>query len=183
MLDILECYMRKISNPMKYFINQDINDMDDAIKNSFNRGRYLINRNSATDLLIYEKETGIELPKDIQEYINVCWHPYISGFYKVPECIILFSVLKRKGDNDNDILFYKDGLITMTKEWEKYNNEHLYIPIGWLGYSGGYVLYELRTGYIVLEDIDSDKDGEIMKEPISFSLKELINNLQPKELL
>ena len=51
-----------------------------------------------------------------------------------------------------------------------------FIPIGWLGYSGGYVLYEVSSHNIFLENMDVD--GEVEDKPIANSLKELINNMQ-----
>lgn len=50
-----------------------------------------------------------------------------------------------------------------------------FIPIGWLGYSGGYVLYEVSSHNIFLENMDVD--GEVEDKPIANSLKELINNM------
>ena len=47
--------------------------------------------------------------------------------------------------------------------------------IGWLGYSGGYVLYEVSSHNIFLENLDID--GEVEDKPIANSLKELINNM------
>ena len=35
------------------------------------------------------------------------------------ESIVLFSVLKKEGDSGDDILFYKNSLISMAKDWEK----------------------------------------------------------------
>lgn len=50
-----------------------------------------------------------------------------------------------------------------------------FIPIGWLGYSGGYVLYEVSSHNIFLENMYVD--GEVEDKPIANSLKELINNM------
>jgi hypothetical protein len=50
-----------------------------------------------------------------------------------------------------------------------------FIPIGWLGYSGGYVLYEVSSHNIFLGNMDID--GEVEDKPIANSLKELINNM------
>ena len=50
-----------------------------------------------------------------------------------------------------------------------------FIPIGWLGYSGGYVLYEVSSHNIFLENMDID--GKVEDKPIANSLKELINNM------
>lgn len=54
----------------------------------------------------------------------------------------------------------------------------LYLPIGWTGYSGTYILYELSTGGIFEEDMDNV--GIPAKEPFANSLKELIRDLSLK---
>lgn len=125
---------------------------------------------------MFEKEFGYKLPLEIVSYINIFWHPYISGYSNVHECIVLFSVLKRKGDSGDDLLFYKNGLITMAREWAEIGDIQEYIPIGWLGYSGGYILYEVKSNHIFLEHMDID--GAVDNKPIAASLKELIDNLQ-----
>lgn len=61
------------------------------------------------------------------------------------ESIVLFSVLKKEGDSGDDILFYKNSLISMAEDWEEMGDIKKFIPIGWLGYSGGYVLYEVSS--------------------------------------
>lgn len=74
-----------------------------------------------------------------------------------------------------DILFYKNSLISMAEDWEEMGDIKKFIPIGWLGYSGGYVLYEVSSHNIFLENMDVD--GEVEDKPIANSLKELINNM------
>ena len=63
----------------------------------------------------------------------------------------------------------------MAEDWEKIGDIKKFIPIGWLGYSGGYVLYEVSSHNIFLENMDID--GEVEDKPIANSLKELINNM------
>ena len=80
-----------------------------------------------------------------------------------------------EGDSSDDILFYKNNLISKAEDWEEMGDIKKFIPIGWLGYSGGYVLYEVRSHNIFLENMDVD--GEVDDKPIAQSLKELINNI------
>lgn len=135
-----------------------------------------VERKDETDMSLFEKEFGYKLPIEIIKYINIFWHPWISGCCNgVHEAIVLFSVLKREGDSCDDILFYKNGLITMAREWKEIGDIQKYIPIGWLGYSGSYVFYEVKENNIFLEKWDID--GEVDNIPIAGSLKELINNL------
>lgn len=80
-----------------------------------------------------------------------------------------------EGDSSDDILFYKNNLISMAEDLEEMGDIKKFIPIGWLGYSGGYVLYEVSSHNIFLENMDVD--GEVDDKPIAQSLKELINNI------
>ena len=80
-----------------------------------------------------------------------------------------------EGDSSDDILFYKNNLISMAEDWEEMGDIKKFIPIGWLGYSGGYVLYEESSHNIFLENLVVD--GEVDDKPIAQSLKELINNI------
>lgn len=73
------------------------------------------------------------------------------------------------------MIYYKNGLITLARKWAKIGDVQKYIPIGWLGYSGAYVLYEVKTCKVFLEDIDVD--GGVLNKPIADSLKELIYKL------
>lgn len=107
--------------------------------------------------------------------INLFWHPCIRGYCNTKESIVLFSVLKKEGDSSDEILFYENSLISMAKDWEEIGDIKKFIPIGWLGYSGGYVLYEVSSHNIFLENMDVD--GEVEDKPIANSLKELINNM------
>ncbi|MCH5268102.1 MAG: hypothetical protein J1E62_07135 [Lachnospiraceae bacterium] len=159
--------------------NEKFSDVCSEIKDKFNEGSKPVLRESKTSTALFEKEFGYKLPDEIDEYINLFWHAYIYGYcLNAPECIVLFSVLKKEGDSDNDILFYSDGLITISHEWEEIGDIQKYIPIGWLGYSGAWVLYEVKSGKIFLEDVDSGIDGVIGEQPIADSLCELISKLE-----
>lgn len=46
------------------------------------------------------------------------------------ESIVLFSVLKKEGDSGDDILFYKNSLISMAEDWEEMGDIKKFIPIG-----------------------------------------------------
>lgn len=93
---------------------------------------------------------------------------------------MLFSVLKKEGDSSNDVLFYKNGLIDLANHWAEDGDINKYVPIGWLGYSGSFVLYEVDTGEIFLEDRNADVDGVVEDKPVAHSIAELINNLRLK---
>lgn len=84
--------------------------------------------------------------------------------------------MNNEGDSGDDVLFYENGLITMAREWKEIGDIKKYIPIGWLGYSSTYVLYEVKNSNILIEN--EDIEGEVGEEPIASSLKELINNME-----
>ena len=65
----------------------------------------------------------------------------------------------------------------LSRRWNEIGDIHRYIPIGWLGYSGGYVLYEVNTNHIFIEDMNADSDGMVENNPIADSLKDLITQL------
>ena len=169
-------YFAKIDQPNNFFKIDKIDDLDEDIKNQFEKGNYLVRR---TTHINFEKILKFDLPKELKDYINIFWHPCIRGYYMLPECIVLFPVLKKKDDSDADILYYENGLISMERDWRKYDQEKRFIPIGWLGYSGGYILYEMRTGQIYFEDMNANVEGSIVNEPLANSLKELIERMNP----
>lgn len=171
----IQNFFKRIKKYPNYYDNEDFDAICKDIKQKIDEGIVLVERKDRTDLSIFEKEFGYKLPTEIEEYINVFWHPYISGYCNTDEAIILFSVLKKAGDSSDDILFYNNSLITMAREWEKIGDIQKFIPIGWLGYSGGYVLYEVSSHNVFLENMDTD--GEVEDKPIAYSLKELINNM------
>lgn len=143
--ETIQNYFEKTKQYSNYYSNEDFSTICDGIK------------------------------KEIDDYINLFWHPCIRGYCNTKESIVLFSVLKKEGDSSDDILFYENSLISMAKDWEKMGDIKKFIPIGWLGYSGGYVLYEVGSHNIFLENMDID--GEVEDKPIANSLKELINNM------
>lgn len=172
----IEAYFRKLKLYPNYYANEDFSKICNEIKRELEDGVFLLERTEKTDISIFEKEFGYQLPMEIERYINLFWHPCVSGYFNTEESIVLFSVLKKDGDSSEDILFYKNSLITMAKEWEVIGDIQKFIPIGWLGYSGGYVLYEVNSNNVFLENIDID--GEVEDKPIAGSLKELINNME-----
>lgn len=170
-------YAEKIKDIPNWYQNFDISNVSPELKKFFDNNIYFIKRKTKTDFSIFEKEYGYSLPSDIGEYINLFWHPIIFGYYLIPECIILFPVVKYNNDSDNDILYQKHSIISMARVW-KYTfggNINKFLPIGWTGYSEGYILYEIGTGKIYAEDLDNEGTPE--SEPIANSLKELIVNL------
>lgn len=171
----IQNYFEKLKRYPNYYADEDFSKVSNEIKFKINEGVFLIKRKDGTDLSVFEKEFGYKLPSEIKSYINLFWHPCIIGYLNTKESIVLFSVLKKEGDSSDDILFYKNNLIEMAKEWEKIGDIQKFIPIGWLGYSGGYVLYEVSSHNIFLEN--TNIDGEVQDNPIANSLGELINNM------
>ena len=141
------------------------------------KGVYFIPKGVKTDLTKVEDELGYALPCDIVDYIDFFWHPCVKGYYKIEECIILFSVIKYDDETDDAFLYHKNGLLNMVETWKESSGGDVkkYLPIGWTGYSGGYILYDLKTGMIYEEDFDNV--GVPSEEPLAHSLKELISNL------
>ena len=175
----IENYYKKMKKCPGYYANEDFSEISREIRKKFKYGIIPVERTDKTDVSLFKKTYGYDLPSEIVSYINLFWHPWISGSYAgVHECIVLFSVLKKEGDNSNDILFYEQGLMKLAETWSEIGGDiQRYIPIGWLNYSGSYVVYEVKTGNIYVEDMDSDEDGVLEDKPIASSLKELINNM------
>lgn len=175
-------YFEKINKDFSYYYDsEDFNDLDSSIKCFFERyGFVLKERTDKTDISLFKKEFGFQLPDDIAKYINIFWHPSIYGYLFDSECIVLFSVLKKEGDSCDEVLFYKNGLMEMARNWDEVGDINKYIPIGWLSYSGTFVLYEISTGEIFLEDREADVDGLIEEKPIAESMSKLIENLKLK---
>lgn len=180
MREALLKYFEKYKHSSNKYNEQDYSRITPEIKRAFDSGIYLIERHSITNVSLIEKELGYALPNDIIEYINLFWHSAIYGYYIIPECIILFSVIKYNDESDDDILHHKNSIIAMAREWKNISKDNFskYLPIGWTGYSGVYILYEIETGKIYEEDFDTE--GTVSAEPIADSLKELIMNLQLK---
>lgn len=173
MRETIQNYFEKTNQYPKYYSNEDFSNICDDIKKEIDKGVFLIKRKDETDLSVFEEKYGYTLPTEISDYINLFWHPCIRGYCNTKESIVLFSVLKKEGDSSDEILFYENSLISMAKDWEEIGDIKKFIPIGWLGYSGGYVLYEVSSHNIFLENMDVD--GEVEDKPIANSLKELIN--------
>lgn len=174
----IQNYFEKVKEYPDYYANEDFSKVSTELKIKMGKGTFFLERKDETDLSLFETEFGYKLPPEIENYINLFWHPCISGYSNAKEAIILFAVLKEEGDSSNDILFYKNSLITMAKDWEEIGDIQKFIPIGWLGHSGGYVLYEVSSNKVFLENMNID--GEVEETPIANSLKELINSLYIK---
>lgn len=171
----LENYFIRMKKRPNLYAGQNFNDVDETLMSNINRRIYLIKRQERTDVSEIENMLGYKLPKEIDDYINIYWHPYIMGFCGTYECIVLISILKHKGDTVNDVIHYKCNFIDEIKCWQEGGGNKKFIPIGWLDYSGAYVLYDIITGKIYLEEFDIDYTVE--EKPIANSLKELIDNL------
>jgi len=73
-----------------------------------------------------------------------------------------------------------NGLIAEAKRWVSYDGDlNRYLPIGiYDAYSCSFLLYEIGTGRIFIEDLDNEGFAE--SEPVADSLKELILGLYLK---
>ena len=140
----IQNYFEKTKQYPNYYTNEDFSNIFNDIKKEIDEGVFLVKREDKTDLSVFEEKYGYTLPTEINDYINLFWHPCIRGYCN-------------------------------TKEWEEMGDIKKFIPIGWLGYSGRYVLYEVSSHNIFLENLDID--GEVEDKPIANSLKELINNM------
>ncbi len=135
-----------------------------------------IKRKRKSNTALFKREFGFDLPEEIEDYINIYWHTYIFGSYKAEEPIMLIPVLKLFNESDDDVLYNKsNGIITISKQWSQIGNIYNYIPIGWLRFSATWVLYNVKTSCIFLED--AEEDGKVEKNPIAKNLKDLISNL------
>lgn len=174
-------YYGKLASKPHYFKNEDYSNVDVNIKACFRNGILPVKRDSETDFSVFREKYGYSVPKEIQEYINLYWHGYICGFIQKmrlysDEAVILFPVLKYQGENDNDVLYHRFGLLDLSDQWTKYGGDiHKYIPVGWTGYSGGDVLYNIETSQIHITDLDEN----IIDNPIADSLSDLIKCLMP----
>ena len=182
MIEAILSYAAKADNNPNYCntFEFDFQKINSNIRKQMENGDFFLRRTTITNFKIFEETFGYKLPPDIGDLINLFWHPYIYGYYKIHECIILFSCHQHKTETDDDVLRQKDGIIDIATTWrDTYDGDITrYLPIGWTGYSGKYILYELSTGRIFCEDFDND--GEPEKEPIADSVKELIYGLSFK---
>lgn len=115
----IQNYFEKTKQYPNYFTNEDFSNICDDIKKEIDKGVFLIKRKYETDLSVFEEKYGYTLPTEISDYINLFWHPCISGYCNTKESIVLFSVLKKEGDSSDEILFYENSLISMAKDWEE----------------------------------------------------------------
>ena len=78
------------------------------------------------------------------------------------------------------MIFRSGGLIAEAKRWVSYDGDlNRYMPIGiYDAYSCSFLLYEVETGRIFIEDLDNE--GGVENEPVADSLKELILGLYLK---
>lgn len=151
----------------------------------------LVPRTAQTNFAPFRERFGFELPDDIKDYINLFWHPYISGaydcykqneeggYYQFDEGPVLFSVLKHIGESDDDVLLHKYGVYDLTAElyddYEECSEVKEYISIGWTGYAAHAVLYRIATGEIYLQSWREDRVAD--DKPIAGSFAELINGI------
>ncbi len=172
-------YESKARNKSNFCSDSDFSDVAPDIKCHIDKGEYFIKRKKRkrTDISTFKDIFGYDLPTDIDDYINLYWHPCIYGYYKIPECIVLFSCYKKINETENDLLFQKNGIVEMGISWrDNYKGDiKNYLPIGLKGYSGSYILYEISTGRIFEENFY--EDGKPCDKPFANSLKELIMNL------
>ena len=90
----IETYYKQIKPDMDYCKGTDFSDISEEIKKLFDNGRKPVRKTEVTDLTPFQKEFGTDVPAEIEKYINEYWHPCIYGYQNLPECIVLFSVLK-----------------------------------------------------------------------------------------
>ena len=122
--------------------------ISDELKEEFLQGNYFLKKTEYTDASLFKKEFGYDLPQDLQEYLNLYWHPGIFGWDKFYECIVLVAVLKFETESAADVLTGTHGLIYNAKKWRDLfgGNINEYLPIGTLVSPESYVLYEIKTG-------------------------------------
>lgn len=97
------------------FIKLRYVDMRETIQNYFEKTKQYPNYYSNEDFSTICD--GIK--KEMDDYINLFWHPCIRGYCNTKESIVLFPVLKKEGGSSDEILFYENSLISMAKDWEE----------------------------------------------------------------
>ena len=193
-------YREKTLKRGQFWLRDDFKDVIPEMAEEFKRN-FLIQRTTVTDFSPFRERFGYELPDEIKEYISLYWHPCVDGVYdcmqqsekgyhKFDDSIVLFSVMKKNNESDNDILFQKYGIIYLTENWlksckedaeyepqlEKYAEEAAdYIPIGWSSYYAYEILFRRSTKKIHIEAYDGDRF--VSEEPIAESLPDLINGM------
>ena len=103
----------------------------------------------------------------------------MSGNIRPTDMAAVFA-LNKQGKPD-DFLLRSDGLIAEAKRWVSYDGDlNRYLPIGiYDAYSCSFLLYEVGTGRIFIEDLDNEGCAE--SEPVADSLNELIFGLYLKQ--
>ena len=175
----IEIYSEKIRESGMTYNFFDFDMILPDIKSEFTKKLFFVEKKEKTDVSLFEKEFGYKLPGDIAEYLNSYYHPGVFGFNKFYECICLNAVIRYEGEDENDLLYNCSGLIKHMKDWRDIYGGDIksYIPIGSLISPESYVLYEVKTGRIFLED--TDNDGKPEKIPFEESLENLILSLEP----
>ncbi|SDB59301.1 hypothetical protein SAMN02910317_03131 [Ruminococcaceae bacterium FB2012] len=164
-----------------YSFPKQFTDIDPELIRHFDAGEIFVARQEHSDFEIFKREVGYPMPKDIADYLNAYWQPGVFGYYKDhPECFMLFSAIRLKGEKPDDFFLRSDGLIARAKKWLSYGGDlSRYMPIGiYDSYSCLFLLYEVGTGRIFIEDLDNEGGAE--SEPVADSLKELILGLYLK---
>ena len=200
MKEALLNYREKTLKRGQFWLRDDFLDVIPEMQEEFKRN-FLIPRTTKTDFSPFRDRFGYELPDEIKEYMSLYWHPCIDGCYdcmqqnekgyhEFDDSIVLFSVMKRNNESDDDVLFQKYGIINLTEEWlksckeaaerrpqlTKYAEEAFdYIPIGWSYYYAYEILFRRSTKKIHLQVYDGNRF--VGEEPIANSLPELINGL------
>lgn len=203
MIDAMMNFSKKAMERPDFFIRCQ-RDLEDAVPELVTevKKKFLVPRTAKTDTKPFRERFDIELPDDINDYISLFWHTSIygaydcykqkesgDGYYKFDEGLVLFPVLKHKGESDDNVLFQKNGVYELTEElyedYEEDEDAHFhdilakevknYICIGWTEYSAFKILYKVPTGEIYLESMAENKVAD--DKPIAGSLYELINKL------
>ena len=162
-------------------VGRRLSNVDPELMRRFNAGEIFVARQEHSDFEIFNREIGYQLPKDIADYLNAYWQPGVFGYYKdLPECFMLFSAIRHIGEKPDDFLLRSGGLIAEARRWVSYDGDlNRYMPIGiYDAYSCSFLLYEVETGRIFIEDLDNE--GGVENEPVADSLKELILGLYLK---
>ena len=174
----MEIVREKGININHFPVSRRLSNVDPELMRRFNAGELFVARQEHSDFEIFDREIGYSLPKDIADYLNSYWQPGVFGYYKdFPECFMLFSAIRHIGEKPDDFLLRSGGLIAEAKRWVSYDGDlNRYMPIGiYDAYSCSFLLYEVGTGRIFIEDLDNEGGAE--SEPVADSLKELIFGL------
>ena len=96
MRETIQNYFEKTKQYPNYYSNEDFSIICDDIKKEIDAGVFFVKRKDETDLSVFEEKYGYTLPTEINDYINLFWHPCIRGYCNTKESIVLFSVLKKE---------------------------------------------------------------------------------------